>query len=301
MSLLQKRDSAIQNIAYMGIMAAINVIAVVLMNYVLPVLFLPFALFMPFTSTVVTIFCKKRYFPIYALATIGLCFLVSINNISDTLFYVIPSVLSGFAFGMMIEYKFPSIISIFIAGLLSAAISYAVIPLISFIYGQDMILVVATIFGLGTYQYLYYIVPSFILTLGLIQATISYALIVSQLPKLGVDNEENESLYLYEGVGLLGSLLSVLGYFFYEEYSLFFLIFALFFGVFEVTRRGFNKEKTPLIIDGCSLIIFIIIFALCYQYMKAPLSLVLLNILFDMFLITGLVYNCLSRNKETIE
>ena len=147
MSLFQKRESAIQNIAYMGIMAAINVIAVVLMNYVLPVLFLPFALFMPLTSTVVTLLCKKRYFPIYAIATIGLCFLVSINNISDTLFYVIPSVITGFAFGMMIEYKFPSIISIFIAGLLYTGLSYATIPLIDFIYGQNMIYVIATIFG----------------------------------------------------------------------------------------------------------------------------------------------------------
>ena len=301
MSLFNKRDSAIQNISYMGIMAAINVIAVVLMNYVLPVLFLPFALFMPFTSTVVTIFCKKQYFPIYAFATIGLCFLVSINNISDTLFYVIPSILSGFTFGMMIEYKFPSIISIFIAGLLSTAISYAVIPLISFIYGQDMILVIATIFGLGTYQYLYYVVPSFILALGLIQSTISYALIISQIPKLGIDNSENESLYLYEGVGLFGSFLSFLGYFYYPEFSLFFMIFALFFAVYEVTSRGFKKEKIPLIIDGACLLVFILIFALVYQYMVTPLSLVLLNILFDMFLITGLVYNCLSNKKVTIE
>ena len=167
MSLFQKRDSLIQNIAYMGIMAAINVIAVVIMNFV-PFLFLPLALFMPLTSTVVTLFCKKRYFIIYAIATIGLCFLVSINNISDTLFYVIPSVISGFAFGMMIEYKFPSIVSIFVAGLIYCGLSYSVIPFIEFIYGQNMIEVVATIFGLKDYEYLNYIVPGFILIIGLI-------------------------------------------------------------------------------------------------------------------------------------
>ena len=301
MSLFQKRESAIQNIAYMGIMAAINVIAVVLMNYVLPVLFLPFALFMPLTSTVVTLLCKKSYFPIYAIATIGLCFLVSINNISDTLFYVIPSVLTGFAFGMMIEYKFPSIISIFIAGLLYTGLSYVTIPLIDFIYGQNMIYVIATIFGLADFQYLYYVVPSFILVLGLIQSTITYGLILIGLPKLGMDNEENESLYLYEGIGLLGSILSFLGYFFFREFSVFFLIFALFFGVYEVVKRGFDKEKIPLIIDGACLIVFIIVFALLYQYMVAPLSLVLLNILFDMFLITGLVYNTFTKRNKSLE
>ena len=301
MSLFQKKESPIQNIAYMGIMAAINVIAVVLMNYVLPLLFLPFALFMPLTSTVVTLLCKKRYFPIYAIATIGLCFLVSINNISDTLFYVIPSVISGFIFGMMIEYKFPSIISIFTAGLLYTGVSYAAIPLISFIYGQNMIVVVATIFGLGEYQYLYYVVPSFILVLGLIQSTITYLLIVLELPKLGVYNEEKETFYLYEGVGLFGSVLSLLAYFFFKEYCMFFMIFAVFFGVFEVVNAGFNKKKIPLIIDGGCLIAFIILFALLYQYVEAPLGLVLLNILFDMFLITGLVYNTFTKRKESLE
>ena len=301
MSLFQKRESAIQNIAYMGIMAAINVIAVVLMNYVLPVPFLPFALFMPFTSTVVTLFCKKRYFIIYAIATTGLCFLVSINNISDTLFYVIPSIISGFAFGMMIEYKFPSIVSIFTAGLLQTGISYAVIPLISFIYNVDMIKVVASVFGLGEYQYLYYVVPSFIFALGLIQATITYTLIVLELPKLGVDNEGTESLYLYEGVGLFGSLLSSLAYFFFKEFALFFLLFAIFFGVYEIVSKGFNKEKVPLIIDGGCLVAFIILFALLYQYMEAPLGLVLLNILFDMFLIVGLVYNTFTKRNKALE
>lgn len=301
MSIFQKRESPIQNIAYMGIMAAINVIAIVMMNYVLPVLFLPFALFMPLTSTVVTLLCKKRYFPIYAIATIGLCFLVSINNISDTLFYVIPSVISGFAFGMLIEYRMPSPISIFITGLIYTGLSYASIPLIEAIYGQNMIVVVATIFGLGDYQYLYYVVPSFIFVIGLIQATVTYGLIVSQLPKIGMEKEERDIPYLYEGIGLLGSLLSLFAYFFFKEFCLFFLIFAVFFGIYEATKAGFNKEKIPFILMVISVLVFILLFALLYQYPVKPLNLVLLNILFDMFLIIGLVYNILSKRKISIE
>lgn len=300
MSLFKKRESLIQNIAYMGIMAAINVISTVIMYFV-PFMFLPLSLFMPLTSTVVTLFCKKRYFIIYALATTGLCFLVSLNNISDALFYVIPSIISGFSFGLMIEYKFPSIISIFITGLIYSGLSYSVIPLIEYIYGQNMIEVVATVFGLKDYQYLYYLVPSFILTLGLIQSTITYVLIVTQLPKLGVDQEEKLSPYFICGFGLLGSILSVLGFFFFKEFSIFFLLFAVFFGVYEVTSQGFLKAKIPLIVDGISLLVFILIFALCYQYIEKPLGLVLINILFDMFLITGLVYNTFTKKDESFK
>ena len=300
MSLFQKRESLIQNIAYMGLMAAINVIAVVIMYFV-PFMFLPFALFMPLTSTVVTLFCKKRYFPIYAVATIGLCFLVSLNNISDTLFYVIPSIASGFTFGLMIEYKFPSIVSIFVTSLIYTGLSYAVIPLIAFIYGQDMVLVVATIFALKDFQYLAYVVPSFILCIGLIQSTITFALIINQLPKLGIQNEEKEYLYLYEGFGLLGSLLSMLAGFFFKEFTLFFMIFAVFFGIYELFNRGVKKEKIPLIIDGALAIVFIIVFALLYQYVEKPLGLSLINILFDMFLMVGIVYNTLSRRTKPLE
>ena len=201
----------------------------------------------------------------------------------------------------MIEYKFPSIVSIFIAGLLYTAISYATIPLIDFIYGQNMIKVIATIFGLGDYAYLYDIVPSFILVLGLIQSTITYGLILVGLPKLGINNEEHTSLYLYEGVGLFGSALSFLGYFFFAEFSMFFLIFALFFGVYEIVNRGFKKEIIPLVIDGVCVIIFILIFALLYQYMRVPFGILLVNLLFDMFLIVGLVYNTFTKRTKSLE
>lgn len=301
MSVFKKRESLVQNIAYMGIMAAINVIAVVLMNYVLPVLFLPFALFMPLTSTVLTLFCKKRYFPIYAIATTGLCFLVSLNNISDTLFYVIPSIISGFAFGIMLEYRFPYIGSIFVTGLLYAGVSYGAIPLISYIYGQNMVTVIATIFGLANFIYLDYVVPAFILVLGLIQSTITFALIVAELPKLGIVPDEVDNTYLYNSIGLIGSLFSWLAYFFFKEFSLFFLIFAVFFGVYEVVNKGANKLKVPLIIDGACVVIFILLFALLYQYMQVPLALTLSNILFDMFLIVGLVYNTFTKRNKTLE
>lgn len=52
---------------------------------------------------------------------------------------------------------------------------------------------------------------------------------------------------------------------------------------------------------GISLLVFILLFALLYQYPAKPLNLVLLNILFDMFLINGLVYNILSKRKMSIE
>lgn len=301
MSLFKKRESLTQNIAYMGIMASINVIAIVLMNYVLPILFLPFALIMPLTSTVVTLFCQKRYFIIYAVTTIGLCFLVSINNISDTLFYVIPSVISGFAFGLMIEYSVPMILAIFVGGIINAGLASATLPLINYMYGQDMVKVIATLFGLGDYQYLSYIVPSFILLIGLAQSLISFVLIINELPKLGIEEKERNWSYVYPIIGLFGSLLSLLAFLFFRDFAFFFMIFAVFFGVYVVTNNGFNKAKKSLIIDGIILALFIIYFALVYQYVEAPFGLLLINVLFDLFFFESLVNYSLTKTPKSVE
>ena len=99
MALFKKRETLVQNIAYMAIMAAINVIFVLLTALLPPLMFL-MVFVLPLTSAVVTLFCKKRYFPIYFIVTIGLCMLASFGiYIFDTFFYVLPALISGFFFG----------------------------------------------------------------------------------------------------------------------------------------------------------------------------------------------------------
>ena len=110
MSLFRKRETAIQNISYMSIMAAINVIFVLLSN-VLPILLFILIFLLPLTSAIVTIYCRKRYYPIYLVVTLALCILVSFGfTIFDTLIYVFPSLLTGFVFGVCFEKNVPAII-----------------------------------------------------------------------------------------------------------------------------------------------------------------------------------------------
>lgn len=300
MSLFTKRTTVTQNIAYMGIMAAVNVIAVVLMTYV-PILFIPFVFVLPLTSTVVTLFCEKKYFLIYMVATIGICLLVTLNNISDTLFYIIPSVLSGFIFGYLIEKNAPSLLTIFAVGLLHTGLTYAFIPLIEFIYGQNIITLIASIFGLNTFIYLDYVTPVFILVISLIQATLTYAFIASELPKMGIENKENNLVLVQDMFGLVGSSLSLAFCFVFPPFSYFFLIFAVFFGVYDVFIFAVNKNFKLLIVVGIFTIIFIVLFATLNQYVKVPLGLNLFNILFDFILLTSLVNSCLTKNSKSVK
>ena len=237
-----KRETLTQNIAYMGIMAAINVIFVI-MTYFVPFLLFVLVFVLPLTSAVVTLFCKKKYFSIYAIATSGICLLVTMNNISDTLFYVIPSILSGFAFGILVEKKVPSIWIIFLSSIITIGFSYCFVPLIKFIYGTDIILTIAKLFGLAEYKYLNYIVPCIILFISLAQSTISYIVIKSQLPKLGytiIDDIPYKTL-------LVGSLLfiglTVLFSFVYKELSYLFALAITYFGIFVFLDFSIKFQK----------------------------------------------------------
>lgn len=302
MQLFKKRESLTQNIAYMGIMTAINVVAVVLMNYVLPALFIPFMLVLPFASTVVTLYCKKIYFPFYLFATVGICLLVTINNISDTLFYILPSILTGFLFGIALTYRLPIILAIVATALVNVGLTYLSIPIIQGIYGQNMIQVIAKIFGLDTFVYLDFIVPAFIMAISLIQETVTYFFIDAELPKLGVHNEENQSMVIGDIIGIIASAMVLICYVtrpaFFSTFALFFIILPIVFAVYDIALLAFKKDFGALIINGIFFLSFVVLFALTYSNIEKPFGIIMLAVYLDFVLIFHLIYRLfLIKNK----
>ena len=303
MQILKKRETPIQNIAYMGIMVAINVVAVILMNYVLPILFVPFMLILPFTSTVVTLFCKKIYFPFYLLATVGICLLVTLNNITDTLLYILPSLISGFLFGIAICYKLPVILVIFFTALVNLGLTYLSFPILKAIYGQDTIMVIAKLFNLDSFQYLYFVVPTFIMVISLIQETFTYFIIDSELPKLAIQVDEKPLLFIREAIGIFGSIMALVCYLakssFFGTFALFFTTFAIIFAIYDIIEVASSKKFYILVFaDGIALILGIIIFASLYSVIEKPYGLILINIFADLVIISHLLIRFFFQNKK---
>ena len=201
MKQIQKKETLIQNITYMALMAAVNIIFVLLTTFV-PVLFFLIVFVLPLTSVVVTIHCKKRYFPIYAVATVGLCLICTIWRIDDTIFYVIPSIISGFVFGFMIEKKIPSYWIILATTVLQIGFTYASIPLIQLMTGRNIIEVFATAFGIADFKYLDYVVPSFIFFMSLAQQVLAFMIIKEELPKFGYELSDPKNIPLLLAISL---------------------------------------------------------------------------------------------------
>ena len=278
MPLFKKRETLVQNIAYMAIMAAINVIFVLLTAILPPLMFL-IVFVLPLTSAVVTLFCQKRYFPIYAVVTVALCLLTTSGiYIYDTFFYVIPSLITGFVFGLMIEKRAPAIYIIVTSSALQYALSYltfivlnAIIPEINFI---DAIL---NIFGLIDFVYKDYFVHLFLYTLASIQTAFAYFILKHEIKKLGFEiNFEIKLHYLQLIMVVVIDILAVIMIFVYSPLVYVFIVMNLPFTIYEIIDLLFAKNKVIYFSIVAIFIVSFIIFAICYTLVPHPLGIILI-------------------------
>ena len=294
----KKRETLVQNITYMALMAAINVVFVLLTTFV-PVLFFLIVFVLPLTSVIVTLLCKKRYFPIYAVATIGLCLICTIWKIDDTIFYVIPSIISGFVFGIMVEKRVPSFWIILATTILQIAFTYASIPLIKLMTGRNIINDFATAFGIKDFQYLDYVTPCFIFFISLAQQILAFSIIKDELPKFGYElNEPNNiplslSLLLFSFIALAFAFA-----FIYGPIAYLMTLFALLLGVYALIHLVTLKNKIVYILLAASLIISFFLFAILFPLIKEPLGLIFINSFFLFEGIIVLINNYLLKDKE---
>ncbi|MGM9874097.1 MAG: hypothetical protein ACI31G_04190 [Bacilli bacterium] len=310
MKFFTKKEKLVDNIVYMAVMAAINVVFVLLTS-LSPVLVILIVFVLPLTSTIVTLYCKKRYFLIYAFVTITLCLLVTIYNISDTLFYVIPSLISGFIFGVLLLHKVHSSLIIFISSIIQTILTILSIPLIDVLLHIDIISVFASIVNLNNYKYLDFISYSFIFFLSLTQISLSFIIIKDELVKFDYNVNDNKiKPYVYMLVIVIFSLISLILSFIKEPIadkyifgplSYLFMFFGLYFFVY-VFIDSFKNKRTFLYIGYIfSFFVFIILFGLFYEKINNPYGLLLIQILFILFDVVAFTNKYLFKKKINIK
>ena len=294
-----KKQTLVQNITYMALMAAINVIFVLLTTLV-PFLFFLIVFVLPLTSTIVTLHCKKRYFPIYAVATIGLCLLCTIWKIDDTIFYVIPSIISGFVFGFMVEKKVPSFWIILATTILQIGFTYASIPLIKLMTGRNIIEDFATVFMVKDFIYLDYVTPCFIFFIALAQEILAFVIIREELPKFGYTLNDPKNIPLSLCVTILSSIVLVVIFaFIYGPLSYLFTLIALFLTIYAIAYLRLENKVLIYILLGAAVLVTFFLFAVFYPMVPVPFGLLFINILFFIVSIIVLFNNYLVKRNKT--
>lgn len=296
MNIFSKRETLLQNMTYMAMFSAINIIFSVIASF-LPIFSLMLILIMPLTSTLVTLFCKNRYYIIYAVASIGLSLVATLYNMEYTILYLIPSILTGFSFGFLIKYKVSPMWLIIVSSIIQSLYTLLSIPLIDFIFSTDIVLFFKTSFSLQESQYINVIVPSFVLFLAMAQMLLSYIIISNEITKFNQQYDKQKISLFYTSVACLLSLvlLSVFSLF-YLEISYFLLLCSIYFAAFLIIGAFIKNFKVLLIVIGLLCFACVFLFAFCYIYIPKPAGLLLLGIFPGIISIATLINSILKKD-----
>jgi len=296
MGIFKKRESLVQNIAFLAIMSAVNIV-LLLLSQLLPYLLILLTLILPFVSLLVTIYCKKRYYPIYILATIGLSFLVSFDAISNILFYILPGLLSGFIFGYCLEKEIPSNYSILYSAFVFVICSYACLLVCDYLFDQKLEEIYFIILNLERFTWRGFLIAPFIFAIGIIQSSLSYLTIAKEIKKLGITDKSKDDSFglIYTFVFILLSMLSAL---IKPEAHLMFVGFTIY--EFLHLEKNVFFSSIKLFVVTISTFVFVSLFSFALLFSKVPSYESLIILLIPMFIcgIIVLVNNCfLKPNK----
>lgn len=297
MNIFKKKESITQSIAFMALMAAINVIFVLLSTFV-PFLMFILVFLLPLSCTLVIQLCEKKYFPIYAVATILLCLICTIWNISDTLFYVIPSIITGAFFGLLIDKKLPYPVTIIVCTFVQFGLSYAILPLIKLLTQIDLLDALAVAFGFDGNENVELIKILGVFIVSLMQIMVSFFVIKLGLKKINLnyyqDQTKNWIIYLTLLINLLLTLLFV---FIYCNLAFVFFVSSMILTLFAIIPIIASKNKILILVLILGIVLMIFVEAIVYPYINEPFGVMFLETYSYLVLIIGL-FNNLLVNKQ---
>lgn len=298
---MKEKQTLIQNLAFMALMAAINMVfSLVALFFPLASLFLMIAL--PMASVMVVLVCKEKYYPIYALATLCLSFLATFNGPETTLFYLLPSLLSGFLFGFLIKRRIYSGWIILAVSALELAMSYMTMLLINVIYETDMVAFFARMFVMDQSPYIGVIMPTFFFVLALAQSAFCFIVIQSETKKFGfqVKTEvSNPKLLPWSAFATLP--LMVLGAFVAPWLSYLMLPCFIFFSILSFILVWPKRTQKLNIIWSISEFLTLFLFAAVFDWVQAPLSLLFIGLFFLPSDVLCLLSFYFKTNTKTIK
>ncbi|NCA95790.1 MAG: DUF2232 domain-containing protein [Methanomicrobia archaeon] len=279
MAMLNKRETLTQNITYMAIMAGVNAIFSLIAALV-PVASLFLMIVLPLSSAIVFLFCRHRYYPIYAIATIVLCLLVTLFDMSFTIFYVVPSIITGYIFGLFIKLRLHAVWIILFASVAQSLFSALSIPLVNVLFEVNLIDTFKNFLNLSSSPHVDLIIPTFLFFLSLAQIVFSYVVVYNEIGKFGYTINDQPINILTMSLIIVGVLALIIpSVFLLPSGGYLLLAISFYFMFFVIITHIINKNYKTLIAIGVFLVGFLFLFALLYSVVPNPFGLLLCGIL----------------------
>ncbi|MCQ2772427.1 MAG: hypothetical protein MJ238_04035 [Bacilli bacterium] len=276
------RKTPLQNIAFIAMMAAINGAFSIMLSFIPYSSFLAL-LVLPVINALGVYLVNKKWLTVYIATALLVPFLVTMFDISTTLFYILPSIVSGFIYGALSKAKFTPALTILVTIVWSVASTYLSLPIIKAIYGLDMIETVLATFGVShvgldlneTFEYS--LIPTILFALAWASSSISHFIIVFVYEKVGIRiNCFEWEKIAYPVLSILISVVSIATSFLSVQLAYLFFALGFYFMAFSLQNLIESRTKTSIITMILLLVFSILLFAALYSMMPQTTGPILL-------------------------
>ncbi|HOH94726.1 MAG TPA: hypothetical protein PK612_00990 [Bacilli bacterium] len=251
-----------------ALMGAINVIFALISSYLFA-FSLIIMLFLPLASIIVAINIDLKFYPVYLLGTLTLALVLNLGNIDNTLFFLLPILTSGLAFGLLIRHKVPDILILLIVSGVNFLTLLITIPIINLIYDVNFLQVFASFIGFNNIEFGELVLPSILTLLAVMQTLITLVIVTQDAAyfRLEINTEEWPYISL---VNLGFSAIVTVLMFFNHGISLALLFVVILLSLYQIVHL-FQKHTIFAWSTLLATIVFIIIgLALFENYTSLP-------------------------------
>lgn len=260
----KKRFEGTKALTFSSIMSAISIVLILVSFFSGDVgLFLIFIL--PLCASLVAVYVDFKYSLIYFIST----FLISCFDLQLALFIVIPSLVSGIIFGKLIKIYLQGYYIIIINTLALLLLQIGATYLIDLIYKINLVDSIGKILKLNevTFNNAYIL---FLFLLSLIEISLNYLIISSELKKFDFEFKETKDHFLLNFfIEIILIIASITLMFFNHQYGFLFVGISLFFGVvLAYYNFSFYQNKRIVIIQMPLYLISLISIMILFSYIK---------------------------------
>jgi hypothetical protein len=300
MKFLHQRKGAAQNLAFLGLMCALNAVVATLSTLV-PLSSLFVIIFLPLVSSLTVILCEDKYTLVYVIAAIALSLSVTAYDITATLFYIIPAIIVGALYGFLLKKGFPTAYLIFVAALLEMALNYAALPLIQLMTGKDFLATLVGLLGLGSDAFVPKLYPTLIFAYSLMEVVLSHLVTSSVITTLKIETPNYNGLtWIYEILAISFSICAIGVGFAEISWAYWCLSAGLYFLVFSLLTYIRKLPVWTYILLGVMGAAGWVLFACLYSLMGVQAGLLLLGLVTISFAIPCLIVRLLFRVTPSV-
>ena len=293
MKVFTKKETPVQNLAFCAIIAGFDGI-LSLVSALLPLSAFFLMLIAPLLSALIGYFCKKRYYAVYLFGALGVSIAVSAWNFENTLFYLLPALCSGTAYGFFLRRETNVVITNFVVAMIQYSFFWLSLLLVKAIYEVDMREVIRSLLNLKSSDLLYDSFSLFALAYSFAVTGLSHLFFSLQAPHIGIVFEDKKKVETwYPIIAIVSGLFCVLFIFIYAKLAYFFLGCAFYWALAGLMSRFPRPHWSTYLLLGVTLFASVLLIAYFFQsvststailtFVAFPLSLALSS-LPDVFL-----------------